>query len=60
MPNNDGGKGDKPRPLSISLEEFDKNFELIFGKKEPIPFAGIVDIETTEINKVDDGRDRNS
>jgi len=44
----DGGKGDAPRPLSIPIEEFDKNFEAVFGKKErtyePIPFAGMVDI----------------
>jgi hypothetical protein len=30
----DGGKGDTPRPLSISIEQFDKNFDEIFGKKE--------------------------
>jgi hypothetical protein len=30
----DGGKGDKPRPLSVSLEEFDNRFEAIFGKKK--------------------------
>jgi len=30
----DGGKGDTPRPLSVSMEEFDKNFDAIFGKKE--------------------------
>jgi len=41
----DGGKGDAPRPLSIPKEQFDKNFEAIFGKKEPIPFAGYVDTE---------------
>ena len=29
----DGGKGDKPRPLSVSIEQFDKNFDAIFGKK---------------------------
>jgi hypothetical protein len=42
----DGGKGDTPRPLGIPIEEFDKNFEVIFGKRnklEPIPFAGMVD-----------------
>ena len=46
----DGGKGDTPRPLGVSLETFDKNFETIFGAKtdkaqphiEPIPFAGLV------------------
>ena len=45
----DGGKGDAPRPLSVPFEEFDKNFETIFGKRErqtePIPFAGMIDIE---------------
>jgi len=30
----DGGKGDTPRPLGVSMEEFDKNFDAIFGKKE--------------------------
>jgi hypothetical protein len=30
----DGGKGDTQRPLGISIEEFDKNFDAIFGKKE--------------------------
>ena len=28
------GKGDKPRPLSVSMEVFDANFEAIFGKKK--------------------------
>lgn len=30
----DGGKGDAPRPFSISLDKFDKQFDAIFGKKE--------------------------
>jgi hypothetical protein len=30
----DGGKGDKPRPLSIPKEEFDNRWENIFGKKK--------------------------
>ena len=30
----DGGKGDKPRPLGVPMDIFDKNFELVFGKKE--------------------------
>lgn len=29
-----GGKGDAPRPLGVSIEEFDKNFDAIFGKKK--------------------------
>ena len=28
----DGGKGDKPRPMP-NREQFEKNFDLIFGKK---------------------------
>lgn len=29
----DGGKGDKPRPMP-NREQFEKNFETIFGKKK--------------------------
>ena len=28
------GKGDAPRPYSVSLEEFDKNWDAIFNNKE--------------------------
>lgn len=55
----DGGKGDTPRPLGVPLEEFDKNFEAIFGKKvkktEPIPFAGYV-----ETGEEDDDTERSA
>ena len=30
----DGGKGSKPRPYSVSQEEFDNRWETIFGKKK--------------------------
>jgi hypothetical protein len=30
----DGGKGSKPRPFSVSQEEYDNRFEAIFGKKK--------------------------
>jgi hypothetical protein len=30
----DGGKGSKPRPFSVSQEEFANSFELIFGNKK--------------------------
>jgi hypothetical protein len=30
----DGGKGDKPRPLGVPVDQFDKNFDTIFGKKQ--------------------------
>jgi hypothetical protein len=47
--NHDGGKGDAPRPFGVPIEEFDKNFEAIFSKKErrtePVPFAGHIELE---------------
>lgn len=30
----DGGKGDKPRPLGVSMEQFDNNWNSIFKNKE--------------------------
>ena len=39
----DGGKGDKPRPM-LNKEQFDKNFEKIFGNKKK-----------AQIEEVDDG-----
>lgn len=30
-------KGSRPRPFSVPLEQLDKNFDTIFGKKEPKP-----------------------
>jgi hypothetical protein len=30
----DGGKGDTPRPLNVSRETFENNFDAIFGKKQ--------------------------
>jgi len=29
-----GGKGDKPRPYSVPLKEFDNRWDTIFGKKK--------------------------
>ena len=29
-----GGKGSKPRPLSIPRKQFDDNWDRIFGKKK--------------------------
>ena len=28
----DGGKGDKPRPIAIPLEEYDNRYRAIFGE----------------------------
>lgn len=33
MTKHDGGKGDAPRPMP-NREQFEKNFDLIFGEKE--------------------------
>jgi hypothetical protein len=30
----DHGKGSRPRSYSVTFEEFDKNWDAIFGKKE--------------------------
>lgn len=35
MNHSDGGKGSKPRPYSISQEEYDKRWDAIFGRDEP-------------------------
>ena len=32
----DGGKGSSPRPYSVPKEQYDKNWELIFGKKKTL------------------------
>lgn len=31
----DGGKGSRPRPFSVSLGIYGKNFDTIFRKKDP-------------------------
>lgn len=44
----DGGKGDRRRKLVVPEEQFNAQWDLIFKKKpepEPIPFAGMVDLE---------------
>ena len=55
----DGGKGDAPRPLVIPMEQFDAQWEAIFGTKgkktEPIPFAGYV-----ETGEADDNTERST
>lgn len=32
----DGGKGDTPRPLGVELEQFDNNWDAIFGTKDKL------------------------
>jgi hypothetical protein len=33
----DGGKGSAPRPYSVPKEQFNKNWDQIFGKKKEEP-----------------------
>ena len=33
----DGGKGSKPRPFSVSNEEYANRWDAIFGKDKPEP-----------------------
>ena len=33
---NGAGKGDEPRPMTISKEEYNKRYEKIFGKKKKV------------------------
>lgn len=35
------GKGDTPRPLSITQNKFSDNWELIFGEKEICEYSGL-------------------
>lgn len=32
----DGGKGSKPRPFSVTYDEFSNSFDRIFGKKDKV------------------------
>jgi len=33
---NGAGKGDEPRPMTITKEEYNKRYEKIFGKKKKV------------------------
>jgi len=50
----DMGKGSKARPFSVSQEEFDNSFELIFGKKDKMQIR--VKEDVTEFGKCGCGR----
>jgi hypothetical protein len=59
----DGGKGDAPRPLGVSMEQFDKNFDAIFGKKKKYTMEevdhGVYLIEVTDERYVNHEEDSN-
>lgn len=48
MNEHDGGKGDAPRPLGVTMEEFDKNFDRIFKKEKDGSLTVNVDAEQGE------------
>jgi hypothetical protein len=45
MSNRDGGKGDKQRPLGVPEEQFNKNWDAIFKKPDPLADKLIKQIE---------------
>jgi hypothetical protein len=51
----DGGKGSKPRPFSVSQDEFANSFEKIFGKKDKDMQVRVKE-DTDEIGKCGCGR----
>ena len=44
----DGGKGSKPRPFSVSQEEYDKRWDAIFQRDLPEEKSDYQDILSTE------------
>ena len=52
----DGGKGDARRPLGVPMEQFDRNFDAIFGKK---PVKTLKDYIEQKENQDEDNRKNN-
>jgi hypothetical protein len=50
----DGGKGSKPRPFSVSQEEYDNRFESIFGKKKKEDNTGVTQNDYQDILSTED------
>lgn len=45
-----GGKGDSPRPFSVSQDEFNDRHEAIFGKKPPrVPYVYVPATDCDEL-----------
>ena len=44
----DGGKGSKPRPFSVSQEEYDKRWDAIFQRDLPKEKSDYQDVLSTE------------
>jgi len=53
----DGGKGDKPRPFSLTKEQYDEAWNRIFKEKDgsyTVNVEGEAEITITQKEKVDD------
>jgi hypothetical protein len=58
----EAGKGSRPRPFSVSKDEFDNRFDAIFGKKKKDTLPEFeLNKSTGEVQKVEDntGTDKN-
>ena len=51
------GKGSKPRPLGVPKDQFDNNFESIFGKRVPTYMKKMLPDESVEQNKEDKSKE---
>jgi hypothetical protein len=56
----DNGKGDTPRPLGVPMEVFDKNFEAIFGKKQPKTLKDYIEQKEERNEDADSGQQSTS
>ena len=54
-----GSKGDKQRPLGVSIEVFDANFDAIFGKKTNMPQPEMKEKPNDNISTEECGNDNN-
>lgn len=54
----DGGKGSKPRPFSISQQEWDTRWDAIFGKDIKNDFQDILSTEDCMLEAFDEREQR--
>lgn len=51
----DGGKGSRPRPYSVSLSQYGKNFDAVFRKPDPRVIEDAI-AEDEEFKRIDDNQ----
>lgn len=54
----DGGKGSKPRPFSISHQEWTTRWDAIFGRDEPNDFQDILSTEDCMLEAFKERKER--